>query len=63
MSAHFTHAIFGLEVTDSGFHKLISDAVDSGLTYEEIVERFNGKLGDEARGIARSLIATRDDWN
>ena len=56
-----THAIFGLEVTDSGFHKLISDAVDEGLSYEEIVERFNDKLGDEARGIARSLIATRED--
>lgn len=56
-----THAIFGLEVTDSGFHKLVSDAVDGGLTYEEIVERFDGKLGDEARGIARSLIATRDN--
>ena len=56
-----THAIFGLEVTDSGFHKLISDAVDKGLSYEEIVERFNKKLGDEARGIARSLIATRED--
>ncbi|MFA5964225.1 MAG: AAA family ATPase [Sphingomonas sp.] len=56
-----THAIFGLEVTDSGFHKLISDAIDGGLAYDEIVERFDGKLGDEARGIARSLIATRDD--
>src|SRR6266446_1469945 len=55
-----THAIFGLEVTDSGFHKMISEAVDEGLSYEEIVERF-GDLGDEARGIARSLIATRGD--
>src|SRR5205807_2550155 len=56
-----THAIFGLEVTDSGFHKLISEAVDNGLSYEEIVERFGDQLGDEARGIARSLIATRAD--
>lgn len=56
-----THAIFGLEVTDAGFHKMISDAVDEGLTYEQVVERFDGQLGDEARGIARSLIATRDE--
>jgi ABC-type multidrug transport system ATPase subunit len=54
-----THAIFGLEVTDSGFHKMISEAVDEGLSYEDIVERFGDQLGDEARGIARSLIATR----
>jgi hypothetical protein len=55
-----THAIFGLEVTDSGFHKLLSDAVEEGLSYEGIIERFNNQLGDEARAIARSLIATRD---
>lgn len=58
-----THAIFGLEVTDSGFHKMISEAVDEGLSYEEIVDRFSGQLGDEARGIARSLIATRAEEN
>lgn len=56
-----THAIFGLEVTDSGFHKMISAAVDDGLSYEEIINRFNDQLGDEARGIARSLIATRTE--
>lgn len=54
-----THAIFGLEVTDSGFHKMISEAVDEGLSYEQIVFKFDNQLGDEARGIARSLIATR----
>lgn len=55
-----THAIFGLEVTESGFHTMISQAVDEGLDYENIVERFGGQLGDEARGIARALVATRD---
>lgn len=56
-----THEIFGLEVADSGFHKMVSAAVDEGLTYESIVSRFKDQLGDEARGIARSLIATRDE--
>jgi hypothetical protein len=55
-----TQAIFGLEVTDSGFHKMISEAVNEGLSYEAILERFHDQLGDEARGIARALIATRD---
>jgi ABC-type polar amino acid transport system ATPase subunit len=55
-----THAIFGLEVTESGFHTMISQAIEQGLDYEDIVERFGDQLGDEARGIARSLIATRD---
>lgn len=55
-----TQAIFGLEVTDSGFHTMIRQAVDDGLSYAAILERFDGQLGDEARAIARSLIATRD---
>lgn len=55
-----TQEIFGLEVTDSGFHKLVSDAVDEGLDYEQLLARFGGQLGDEARAIARSLIATSE---
>ncbi|MFM8442456.1 MAG: AAA family ATPase [Methylococcus sp.] len=54
-----TSSIFGLEVTDSGFHKVLSDAIDEGLDYDGILNRFNGQLGDEGRAIARSLIATR----
>ena len=55
-----TQEIFGLEVTNSGFHKMLSDAVRDDLTYEEVLARFNGQLGDEARGIVRSLIAVRE---
>ncbi|MFN3549179.1 MAG: AAA family ATPase [Mesorhizobium sp.] len=55
-----TQAIFGLEVTNSGFHKMVSDAVDANLNYDEVLARFHGQLGDEARAIARSLIAARD---
>lgn len=55
-----TQAIFGLEVTNSGFHKMLSDAVQDNLVYEEVLARFNGQLGDEARGIVRSLIAVRE---
>lgn len=55
-----THAVFGLEVTSTGFHKMVSDAVEENLSYEGILEKFDGHLGDEARGIARSLIAARD---
>lgn len=55
-----TREVFGLEVTHSGFHKMISDAVAEGRTYEELLQRFDGKLGGEARAIARALIAVRD---
>lgn len=55
-----TQAIFGLEVTNSGFHKMLSDTVEEGLSYDDVLEKFDGQLGDEARGIVRSLIAARE---
>ncbi|MFE8941063.1 AAA family ATPase [Streptomyces sp. NPDC007872] len=55
-----THEVFGLEVTDTGFHRDLSILVDEGLSYEDILDRFQRRLGGEARIIARSLIAARD---
>lgn len=55
-----THEIFGLEVTDTGFHRELNRLVDEGHTYEGIVAAFDGRLGGEARIIARSLVADRD---
>ncbi|MFB8406025.1 AAA family ATPase [Streptomyces sp. NPDC055912] len=55
-----THEVFALEVTDTGFHRDLSVLVNEGLSYEDIVSRFHGRLGGEARIIARSLIASRD---
>ncbi|GII34140.1 AAA family ATPase [Planotetraspora mira] len=55
-----TREIFGLEVTQSGFHRLIGEAVRGQTTYEEIIDRFSSQLGGEAKAIIRGLIATRD---
>ena len=55
-----TREAFGLEVTRSGFHREIERAVRDGLTYEQVLEQFSGKLGSEARGIARAMTAARD---
>lgn len=55
-----THEVFGLEVTDTGFHRDLSLLVDEGFSYEAIVDRFHHRLGGEARIITRSPIAARD---
>lgn len=55
-----THEVFGLEVTDSGFHRDLKAAVRQGLSYESVLSRFGGHLGGEAKAIVRSLIAVRD---
>ncbi|MDP0995433.1 hypothetical protein Q6250_29255, partial [Klebsiella pneumoniae] len=49
-----TREVFGLEVSQTGFHRLISDAVQPG-GYEQAVARFGGRLGGEARSLARAL--------
>ena len=55
-----TSQVFGLEVTESGFHKLLSNAVKKYDDYDTILESFEGKLGDEAKGILRILLAVKE---
>jgi ABC-type multidrug transport system ATPase subunit len=52
-----TREVFGLEVTDSGFHKLLKEAIDVGDEFEDIVDKFNQQLGGEARALIRAILA------
>lgn len=54
-----THQVFGLEVTESGFHKLIKDKVAQFTTYAEVLASFDNKLGGEGLAIAQALIAAK----
>jgi len=54
-----TREVFGLEVTQSGFHKMLRDAVAQLPDYERVLHRFNDELGDEARAIVQGLLAAR----
>lgn len=55
-----TSEVFGLEVTESGFHQLLKEYVDKGMTYDEIEEEFNHRLSRAASGTLRILLATKD---
>lgn len=54
-----TREVFGFEVTDSGFHKLVSDVVNDSYNYKEVYDKFNGELGLEAQSIIRALLNIR----
>ena len=56
-----TREVFGLEVTQSGFHKMLRDAVAELPSYNLVVRRFSGELGDEAHAIIQGLLAARGD--
>jgi predicted ATPase len=50
-----TRDVFGLEVLESGFHKEISEYLNSDKTYYNLIEEFKDQIGAEGRGIARSI--------
>ena len=55
-----TREVFGLEVTRTGFHRLLADAVNErGLGYDQVVALYGGQLGAEARAIVRALVLQR----
>lgn len=49
-----TREVFGLEVVQTGFHRLISEAVQQG-GYDQVIGQFGDRLGGEARSLARAL--------
>lgn len=52
-----TREVFGLEVTHSGFHKLLQDKVIARRDYNRVLQDLEGKLGAEGKAIIRALIA------
>ncbi|WP_419880603.1 hypothetical protein ACN6MY_13195 [Peribacillus sp. B-H-3] len=55
-----TREVFGLEVTQSGFHKLLLDVVEKIGDFDSTIDYFNDELGMEARAIIRALLLYRD---
>lgn len=55
-----TREIFGLEVSKSGFHEMLQQAVSEGGTFESILQEYNEQLGFEAQAVLRTLIAARE---
>ena len=55
-----TREVFGLEVTKSGFHKILEEKVNAGGSYDLILSEFEEQLGAEARILLKTLIKIRD---
>jgi predicted ATPase len=56
-----TREVFGLEVTHSGFHRMLQNTVNTNVSFESAVRKFQGQLGAEAKAILRSMIASRSE--
>lgn len=54
-----TREVFGLEVTDAGFHQLLRAAVADDDDFRAVLQKFDSELGGEARALVRALLANR----
>lgn len=55
-----TRRVFDLEVTGTGYHRMLEEALASNHNdYEATVAQFSGQIGGEGRAILRSLAASR----
>ncbi len=52
-----TNEVFGLEVMNSGFYKLLDKVAREKETYDDVIEYFNGQLGMEAKAILMTYFA------
>jgi len=58
-----THEVFGLEVTHSGFYKMLADAIEPDDSFDDVITKFDNEVGSEGRALISSLIALRDNSN
>ena len=49
-----TTSVFGLEVADSGFHKMLVDKAVELRDYDAVVREFGSELGSDARALLRA---------
>ncbi|QIK81817.1 ATP-binding protein [Lysobacter sp. HDW10] len=52
--------IFSLEVTHSGFHRLLLEASRNSSNFEELMSTFSGQLGAEGSAIARGMMLRKE---
>lgn len=51
-----TREVFGLEVNDSGFYKMLNTEVNNKQSYEQIIQKYSDQLGFEAKLLLRALL-------
>lgn len=51
-----TREVFGLEVTDSGFHNILRELIQHNENYNDAISYLNNQLGFEGKAILRNLF-------
>ena len=56
-----TREVFKLEVENSGFHNILEMFANDGLTYKEIMNKFENQIGIEGQAILRAILLNNKD--
>lgn len=56
-----TNAVFGLEVRESGFHKMLLATAAESSSYDEVIEKYDGELGFEGRALLFSWFTRKQE--
>lgn len=52
-----TREIFGLEVTRSGFHKMLGDAAADESLASDVLDKFDNEVGSEGRALISAMVS------
>lgn len=58
-----TNEIFGLEVSSSGYNKILEELVNQTQNYEAAIHRINNEIGLEAKAILRTMFYEKNRAN
>lgn len=56
-----TREAFKLEVENSGFHNILEMCANDGLSYKEIMNKFENQIGIEGQAILRAILLNNKD--
>lgn len=54
-----TREVFGLEVTDTGFYRMVREKAERATRYSAVSAEFDDQLGGEAMALLRAYFAVR----
>lgn len=54
-----TRQAFRLQLSRTGYHQLLCEAVDKASNLQEVIDSFGGQLGIEAQAVARGLLMSK----
>ena len=56
---NLTHEVFGLEVTRSGFHHILSLSIKDSIGFGDVLAKFGNQIGSEGRALLSAIVASR----